>query len=72
MKSMQKSVVIALFVCVIASPPCSGFPGPPLSLVDRWTKSSIVALVDVTSTGELEVDNHPPRSTRRSLRSANS
>ena len=31
-----------------------------MSLVKRWRLSSLVAWVDVTSTGRLEVDDHPP------------
>ena len=60
MRLPHKSALIALVLCVTASAPCLAFPGPPMSLVKRWRQSSLVAWVDVTSTGRLEVDDHPP------------
>lgn len=56
---MKKSVVFALIVCVTGTPCCLGFPGPPMSLVDRWKNSNLVVLADVTSTGDLKVKRHP-------------
>lgn len=54
MKTMRTSCLSALLVLVGLVPNCWGFPGPPMTLDERWTDSSLVIYADVISASEAE------------------